>query len=108
MACLHEKGQYSFKGVSLVSKATLEKYLPGFWAILQSSNRIVCYPLSHEFVTGDYFLSGRFINPQIRVSGDTAKVTMTFASGWWRQKLFIRMLRCEHGWLIDRLEWEEA
>ena len=108
LACLHEAGEYSYKGASMVSKEKLKASLPGFWKTLKSQDRCVLYPLSHEFVTGDFYLSGRLINPQISVNGDTAAVTVTFASGWWRQKHYISMIRVDHRWQIIRLEWEEA
>ena len=108
LACLHEAGEYSYKGAAMVSKEKLKASLPGFWATLNSQDRSVLYPLSHEFVTGDFYPSGRLTNPQMTVHGDTAAVTVTFASGWWRQKHYISMVRVDHRWQIIRLEWEEA
>jgi hypothetical protein len=108
LACLHEHGRFSYKGAAMVSKETLRASLPGFWRILQSPNRIILYPLSHEFVTGDYYLSGRLVNPRISINGSNAEATVTFTSGWWRQKHYISMQRVNDQWLITLLEWEEA
>jgi len=108
LACLHEQGRFSFRGTAMVSKGRLRKSLTAFWKTLQSPNRLVLYPLSHEFVTGDYYLSGRLINPRISINGSSADVTVTFASGWWRQKHFISMQRVDDRWMITLLDWEEA
>ncbi len=108
MACLDEQGRFSYKGAVMVSKERLRAFLPDFWKTLQSPDRIVAYPLSHEFVTGDYYLSGRLVNPMIAINGSSADVTVTFTSGWWRQKHFISMQRVNDRWLINLLDWEEA
>lgn len=108
LACLDEQDRFSYKGAVMVSKERLRAFLPAFWKTLQSSNRIVAYPLSHEFVTGDYYLSGRLVNPLISINGSSADVTVTFTSGWWRQKHFISMQRVNDRWLITTLDWEEA
>ena len=108
MACLDEQGRFSYMGAAMVSKKRLRTSLPSFWKTLQSPNRIVLYPLSHEFVTGDYYLSGRLVNPRISNNGCSADVTVTFASGWWRQKHYISMHRVNDRWMITLLDWEEA
>ncbi|RLC04363.1 MAG: hypothetical protein DRI57_28345, partial [Deltaproteobacteria bacterium] len=72
LACLHDQGRYSFRGGAMISKGRLKKLFPGFWAELKSGNPAI-YPITHECVTGDHFLSGRLMNPQITVSGNTAK-----------------------------------
>lgn len=108
LACLHGQGRFSYKGAAMVSKETLRASLPGFWRTLQSPNRIILYPLSHEFVTGDYYLSGRLVNPRISINGSSAIATVTFTSGWWRQKHYISMQRVNDQWVVTLLEWEEA
>ncbi len=108
LACLDEQGRFSYMGAAMVSKGRLRASLPAFWKTLQSPNRIVLYPLSHEFVTGDYYLSGRLVNPRISSNGFSADVTVTFASGWWRQKHFISMKCVNDRWMITLLDWEEA
>lgn len=108
LACLYEQGRFSYRGAAMVSKGRLRTSLPDFWKTLQSPNRIVVYPLSHEFVTGDYYLSGRLVNPRIFINGSSVDVTVTFTSGWWRQKHFLSMQRVNDRWMITLLDWEEA
>ncbi len=105
LACLHDQGRYSFRGGAMISKGRLKKLFPGFWAELKSGNPAI-YPITHECVTGDHFLSGRLMNPQITVSGNTAKITMRFTSGWWSQRHYVSMLRDNGRWLINRLDWD--
>jgi len=108
LSCLDEQGRFSYRGAAMVSKGGLRTSLPGFWKTLQSPNRFVVYPLVHEFVTGDYYLSGRLVNPRIYINESSVDVTVTFASGWWRQKHFISMQRVNDRWMITMLDWEEA
>ena len=106
LACLHEKGTFHFGRGYMVSKEQLRQYLPAFWAGLQSGSRIV-YPMNREMITGNYVLTGRFYNPNIRIEHNTADVTMTFMKWGWPLRHFVSLHKEDDQWLITRLDWEE-
>ncbi|MCP4344194.1 MAG: nuclear transport factor 2 family protein [Desulfobacterales bacterium] len=105
LACLHDNGKYTYKSRRIVSKEQLKKELPVFWAGVKSGDQKF-YPISRESLNGNYFRSGQFINPKIRVSKNTAEVTVTFTKWTWRLKHYISMVKENGHWLINRLDWE--
>ena len=104
LAVLHTEGRYMFGGDSMVSKKSLGEHLPEFWVKLRSYDPNF-FPITRESVNGNYFESGWFINPKIRISGDEANVTMTFSKGFWHLDHLVSLRREEGQWWIDRLDW---
>ena len=104
LSLLHDKGTFTFQCGRMVTKAVLEKELPGFWADIQSGNAAV-FPIVHECINGDYYKSGQLNNPQIAVNNNTAEVTVLFTKRVCRVELYLSMHHENDRWLITRTEW---
>ncbi len=106
LAVLHPAGRYMLGGDAMVSKKRLAEHLPVFWEKLRSYDPNF-FPITRESVNGNFFESGWFVNPKIRIAGDTAHVTMTFSKGFWHLDHLVSLRREEGRWWIDRLDWEQ-
>jgi hypothetical protein len=104
LSFLHENGEFSFQCGLMVSKAKLEKMLPGFWTEITTGNPSV-FPMVHECINGDYYKSGKLNNPQIEINGNKAEATVLFKKGLSRVPQYFSMLRENDRWLITRTEW---
>jgi hypothetical protein len=105
MVCLHDKGTFYFGRGVLLSKIELRESLPVFWDGLKSGSRQF-YPINREMITGDYILTGRFYNPQIRINDESAEVVMTFMKWGWRLGHHISVVKENGQWLITKTDWE--
>ncbi len=105
LASLHAEGLYHFECGRMLSKAELGQLLPKFWADLQFGNPAF-YPINRECITGDYFDTGRYVDPRMDVDGDTARVALKFTVGWWGLEHYVTLVRKDRAWLISRLDWE--
>ena len=105
LACLHDEGRYHFECGRIVTKAELAKLLPAFWADLRSGDPAF-YPINRECITGDYFETGRYVNPRMRVDRDRAGVVLKFTVGWWGLHHQIALAKEGGRWLITGLDWE--
>lgn len=105
LACLRDGGRFHFECGRIVSKSELGQLLPRFWADLRSGNPAF-YPINRECITGDYFDTGRYVNPLMTIDGDSARVVMKFTVGWWGLAHYVALVRTDNGWLINRLDWE--
>jgi hypothetical protein len=106
LAGLHPAGRYSFGGDAMVSKKHLAEHLPEFWKKLRAFDPGF-FPITRESVNGNFFESGWFVNPKIRIAGDAARVTMTFSKGFWHLDQWVSLRRNKGQWWIDRLDWEQ-
>ena len=105
LAYLHNQGHFHFECGKILSKTELGQLLPGFWADMRSGNPTF-FPINRECITGDYFDSGRYVNPRMDVARDRAAVTLTFTVGWWRLNHYVLLVREKGEWVINRLDWE--
>ena len=106
LSLLHEQGRYSFFDLK-VSKDALKKMLPESWAKLESGEALNDL-INHEGITGDYFRTWCLYNPKIKLSKNTAIVTvMVKFNWWWGLRHHIRLLRDNNGrWVINCLNWQ--
>ena len=105
LACLHDRGRFHFECGRHLSKGELGQLLPGFWDDMRSGNPAF-YPINRECITGDYFDTGRYVNPRMDVGDRIARVTLRFTVGWWGLNHYVSLVREDKGWLISRLDWE--
>lgn len=105
LACLHKKGLFHFGRGFMLSKKELKESLPPFWAGLKTGGREF-YPTNREMITGNYILTGRFLNPRIVINQESAEVIVTFMKNGWRLEHFISMIKENDQWLITQLDWE--
>lgn len=105
LACLADGGSFMFSGSMMVSKDTLESYLPQFWSKLDSGDMRV-RPNSRESLNGNS-LKGSLYDPSIIVKGEEAELVVTFVTPIlrWKTKLFLELRKSHGQWLIQRLAW---
>ena len=104
LAGLHEDGRYHFECGRLLSKADIGDLLPKFWDHMQSGDPSF-YPINRECITGDYFDYGRYVDPRMEISGESARVTLSFTVGWWSQEHYVSLVKVNERWMINRLDW---
>lgn len=104
LACLHPDGRYHFAGQREMTKASLAGWLGDFWQRLKAGDPGVM-TIAREDLNGDFFLTGRYVNPVIEVNGDRARVRLTFTKGWWGSFHTVFLVRENRRWIINRLEW---
>jgi hypothetical protein len=105
LSCLHDQGAYHFASRVMVSKDQLRQRLPEFWQELIKGERHF-FPMCRENLSGNYFRTMRLTNPNIRIDGKKATITVTFVVAGWRLKHYITMCQTQQGWLINGLDWE--
>ena len=103
--CLHDQGTFHFACRQMLSKSELKERLPSFWAKLRAGNPEI-FPMTRENMSGNYFLSGRLINPVLHINHHTAYVTVLYVYKGWRLKHYLTLQRVEDRWLISKLDWE--
>lgn len=107
LACLHEDGHFQFMGGSRVSKMILANWAPHVWSRFKAG-QFPDHPINHEQITGDFFPTGRLMNPRITINNNVADIVVTYTTGgWWWQKHFITAINTGRGWKIMKLEWEQ-
>ena len=105
LSLLHGQGHYSFLD-SKVSKDLLKKMLPKYWAKLETGEAPT-FVINHEQITGDYFRTWSFDNPQITLSKNTATVTvMVKFNWWWGLRHHIRLIQDNGRWVINYSDWD--
>ncbi|MCP3954842.1 MAG: hypothetical protein GY697_21860 [Desulfobacterales bacterium] len=104
LAGLHAEGRYHFECGRMLSKAELGQLLPKFWTDLRSGNSAF-YPINRECITGDYFDTGRYVDPRMDIARENARVALKFTVGWWRLEHLVSLVKENEHWFINRLDW---